>query len=356
MWLADERAVESISIGAGILGCGGGSNPYIGQLRVRQLIKERGPVQVLGADELPDDARVMCIGGIGAPTVGIEKIRDYQSFNAYNALTAFLGSKPDALISNEIGGGNSIEPMITASLTGLPVVDGDGMGRAFPELQMKTYFIYGVPCYPLCVADEKGNAAIFSHAVTPLWLERMARAVTVQMGCTACYALAPMTTEQTRATAVLGTLTLARDLGEAVRGARSRGEDPIPAILEACPGKVLFQGKVMDVNRRTAGGFSRGSVSIDGLGAFQGEQMVLEYQNENLIARRDGQVVCTTPDLITVVDTDRGEPITTELQRYGFRVTVLGFPSPEHWTRPEGLAVVGPRAFGYDLDYDPIRL
>lgn len=160
MWLADERAVESISIGAGILGCGGGSNPYIGQLRVRQRQKDHGPVTVLDAEELPDDARVMCIGGIGgicAPTVGIEEIRDYQSYNAFTALTGFLGSWPTALMSNEIGGGNSIEPMITASLTGLPVVDDDGMGRAFPELQMKTYFVYGVRCYPLCVADENGN-------------------------------------------------------------------------------------------------------------------------------------------------------------------------------------------------------
>ena len=84
--------------------------------------------------------------------------------------------------------------------------------------------------------------------------------------------------------------------------------------------------------------------------------MDIEFQNENLIARQDGQPVCTVPDLICLVETERGEPITTELLRYGFRVTILGFPAPSLWTCPEGLAVVGPRAFGYDLEYTPIEV
>ena len=67
-------------------------------------------------------------------------------------------------------------------------------------------------------------------------------------------------------------------------------------------------------------------------------------------------MVCTVPDLICVVDTERGEPITTELLRYGFRVTVLGMPAPRLWTTFEGLEVAGPRALGYDLDYTPVTL
>ena len=79
-------------------------------------------------------------------------------------------------------------------------------------------------------------------------------------------------------------------------------------------------------------------------------------QNENLVARRNGQIVCTVPDLICVVDTDTGEPVTTELLRYGLRVTVLGLPAPHQWTSPQGLAVAGPQAFGYDTSYSPLAL
>lgn len=356
MWQVTEDNLESIAIGAGILGTGGGGNPYIGQLRARQAIRQHGPVTVLSPEELTNDAQVICVGGIGAPTVGIEKVRDLQSYYALQAMEEYTGKKATALISNEIGGSNSVEPLIPAAIRGLPVVDADGMGRAFPELHLKTFFVYGVPWYPLALSDEKGNTVIIPETISARWIERIARAVTVQMGCVACYALAPMSADQVRNTAVLHTLSLARDVGDAVKQAQADREEPIGAILERCPGKVLFTGKVMDVDRRTAAGFARGSVTIDGLGNNAGARLVIDFQNENLIARQDGETICTVPDLICVVDTERGEPITTELMRYGFRVTVLGFPAPVLWTTPEALAIAGPRSFGYDMDFTPLAL
>ena len=163
-----------------------------------------------------------------------------------------------------------------------------------------------------------------------------------------------MSAAQVRNTAVPMTLSLARDLGDAVKQARSRGEDPLGAILETCPGKVLFSGKVVDLERRTTAGFARGTLTIDGLDSYAGERMVIEFQNENLIARRDGVTVCTVPDLICAIATDLGDPVTTELMRYGLRVTILGFPAPALWTTPEGLAVAGPEAFGYGSEYIPL--
>ncbi len=356
MWQVTESDLPRIAIGAGILGTGGGGNPHIGQLRARQAMRKWGAVDVLSPDELPDDACVICVGGIGAPTVGIEKVRDLQSYHALRAIEDFTGAKATALISNEIGGSNSVEPLIAAARAGLPVVDADGMGRAFPEFQMKTFFVYGVPCCPMAVADEKGNSVVVRDTISPKWAERLARAITIQMGCVACYAVAPMTAEQVRRTAVPLSISLARDLGLAVERARDAGDDPIAAILETCPGRVLFTGKVVDVDRRTTAGFARGTLTIDGIDAWNGRQLVVDFQNENLVARVDGEIVCTVPDLICSVTTDTGEPVTTELMRYGLRVAVLGFPAPALWTSPEGLAVAGPRAFGYDTDYIPLTV
>ena len=168
MWTVTEDDLPNIAIGAGILGTGGGGNPYIGQLRARQAMRQWGPVTVLSPHELPDDARVICVGGIGAPTVGIEKVRDLQSYHALRAIEDFVGEKATALISNEIGGSNSVEPLIAAAKAGLPVVDADGMGRAFPEFQMKTFFVYGVPCCPMAVADEKGNSIVVRETISPV--------------------------------------------------------------------------------------------------------------------------------------------------------------------------------------------
>ena len=151
-------------------------------------------------------------------------------------------------------------------------------------------------------------------------------------------------------------MSLAKEVGEAVINSRREGCDPTKAILAACPGRVLFSGKVVDLDRRTASGFARGTVTIDGLDDCSGSRMVLEFQNENLIACQDGKIVCTVPDLISVIDSERGEPITTELMRYGFRVTVLGFPAPSLWTTPQALEVAGPQAFGYDTEFLPLTV
>ena len=66
-----------------------------------------------------------------------------------------------------------MEPLIPAAMTGLPVVDADGMGRAFPEFQMKTFFVYGVPCCSMAVADEKGNSVVIRDTINPQWAERL---------------------------------------------------------------------------------------------------------------------------------------------------------------------------------------
>ena len=356
MWQVDEEKVESICIGAGILGAGGGGSPYIGQLNAQQAIRKWGPVTIVSPDELGEDDRIFSVAIIGAPTVIIEKMPDIQATNALHAMEEYTGTRATALIPVEIGGTNSVEPLIPAARRGLPVVDADGMGRAFPELQLTTFFVYGVPPAPIAVSDEKGNTIIITAALNSVWAERLARAACVQIGSIGGFATAPMSTEQVRNTAVPHTLSLARDVGEAIKRARRQQEDPVGAILETCPGKVLFQGKIVDVDRRTTGGWSRGSVAIEGLAGYAGDRMEIDFQNENLVARRDGHTVCTVPDLICIVDTERGEPITTELLRYGFRVTVLGLPAPDLWTTPEGLAVAAPRCFGYDMDYTPLTL
>ena len=168
------------------------------------------------------------------------------------------------------------------------------------------------------------------------------------MGSVACYALAPMTATQVRDTAVKDSLTLSKRLGESVRNANKTKSDPINAMLKVNPGKVLYEGKISGLQRKTTQGFARGEVTVDGSGDFAGTVMT--------IARIENQVVCVVPDLISIVDSERGDPITTELLRYGFRVTVIGFPSPDLWTTKEGLQVVGPSCFGYEVDYTPLVL
>jgi DUF917 family protein len=356
MWKIDRDDLESIAIGAGILGTGGGGNPYVGKLTARRLLDLGKQVDVIPLEDLPDDWHLVIVGGMGAPTITIEKLPSgTETLAAMHALERYVGTRVDAVMPAEIGGGNSIEPMVVAARAGIPVVDADGMGRAFPKMPMITFFIYGLSCYPAAVCDEKGNVVIFSEGVDDHWLERLGRSTAVQMGGHAGAAVAFMSGAEAKRTAIGGTLSWARSLGGVVRRCRTEKTDPLKAILEATAGVVLFTGKLVDVERTTSEGWVRGTVVIEGSDAYRGAEMRIAFQNENLVAWVGDGVVATVPDLICIVNHEDGEPITTEQLRYGYRVAVIGIPCSPMLRTPQALAVVGPQAFGYELPFNPLE-
>ena len=357
MWEVTAEILDALEIGAGILGTGGGGNPYLGKIEALQQIKAGKIIQVVSLDEIGDDAFVTTVGGMGSPTVGIERVgRGDECVRAMRALERHLGRHFTHVIPGEIGGSNSMRPMIVAAQTGLPVIDGDGMGRAFPELQMDTFSIYGVVPTPGTLADPRGHEVIFDRISDPVTLERYARAVTIQMGGAAGYAFPPMTAEEVRRTAVPRTVSLAIEIGRAVLAARAALASPVDAALSVAGGQRLFHGKIVDVERRLLGGFARGVLQLEGSGSDAGRALRIDFQNENLIARtNDGEILAVVPDLICLADEDSAEPITTEIVRYGLRVVVLGIPAPEMIKTEEALRVIGPEAFGYSgVPYVPL--
>ncbi|OWV41169.1 hydantoinase [Mameliella alba] len=351
-----EEDIDALEIGSGILGTGGGGNPYIGKLRARQAIREGHELKILPIEALEDDARIVALGGIGAPLVSFERLKEgREGVRCLRALEERLGFKADAIGCEEIGGQNSMEPLVTAAFAGLPVVDGDGMGRAFPEMQMTTYAIYGHNSTPSVMCDPHGNAVCFEHAITEKWHETMARACVIAQGGASVLASAPMSGAFFKAHAIPHSYTQAIGLGQAVLDARRAHEDPIKAICEREGGKHVFSGKINDLKRHFERGFNVGVASIEGLDDCRGSVGEITIQNEFLIFRRDGEMQACVPDLVVVLDLDSGLPITTEVLRYGQRVAVLALPCHELLRTQQALDVIGPAAFGFpELVYRPL--
>lgn len=361
MWNVTHDDVEAIAMGAGILGTGGGGSPYIGSLRMHQVLKQGYNVQIIPLEEVADDAAICEVGWMGAPTVGVEKLPSgEESVHVVGALENYIGRKIDAIACSEVGGANSIAPLEAGALTNKPVLDGDAMGRAFPEMQMSTLFINGVKCTPAAMVDEKGNSIIFGSMVDSYAFERFGRDLCVQMGCTSLLALPVMSGAEVKAHSVPRTLTLARNVGEAILNARATKAHFVDAVLNVTGGKEIFSGKLVDVQRRTVAGFARGELVAEGLGSYRGDFMHIAFQNENLVAwkgNRDSrdEVVTCVPDLICMMESDSGEPITTEQLRYGLRVNILAIPCTDKFRTEKALKVVGPAAFGYpDVVYYPL--
>ncbi|MGI3783049.1 MAG: DUF917 domain-containing protein [Janthinobacterium lividum] len=358
----DEITLDDVALiarGAAVLGTGGGGDPYIGRLMAEQAIRARGPVTLVAAHDLPDDAVVFPVAMMGAPTVMVEKLPTTEQIGAsVMLLSRHLGRPVTHVACAEVGGVNSMVPIVAAAQLGLPLVDADLMGRAFPELQMVLPTLAGLPGTPMSIADEKGNVGILDTVDNP-WSERLARALTIQMGCSAIISNVVLSGAEVKQHAVLGSLSWCRRIGRSVEQARRQRRSAVDAVVEALGGRLVFTGKVADVARRTTTGFARGTATLASMTSSRsggaGDTLQLEFQNEHLLAtrHREGrrhEVEVSTPDLIVVLDAETGEPITTEALRFGQRVSVLGAPCDERWHSEAGLALVGPRYFGYDTD------
>jgi DUF917 family protein len=344
--------LPDIARGCSVLGAGGGGEAYTATLMAIQAIADHGPVELVGYDELPPEGVVMSCGFLGAPTVTIEKLSSGdEGLYLRDEVERHRGAPVAALMCAEIGGSNGMVPFTWAARLGLPVLDADGMGRAFPEVQQVTMHLAGIPAAPAVVVDERGHRAVI-HQAEGLWAERLERAIAIACGGIAASAEYTMTVAEARGATVPGTVSLAADIGRAISGAES---DPVTSLIEATGAARLLEGKVVDVEQRFEGGFVRGVASIEGSGADAGKTLSVDIQNEYLVASIGGRVRATAPDIISLLDQQTGEAIHTERLRYGQRLVAIGIPCPPVWRTPLGLETAGPAAFGFDVPYVPVE-
>ena len=354
-WTVDCDQIADLAAGCALLGSGGGGETHAFRLVLEALVAERGPVRVIDVEDLAPEALVVNIAYIGAPIVMVEKLFSEQLVvSALAAMSRWLGRPIDAVMSAEIGGSNGLLPLVVGSLCGIPVIDADSMGRAFPMGHMTTCAIYGCSGSPSVVTTEHGDV-VYLESTSNRRIENLQRAVSVAAGHLCFSVDYPQSREQVQRCAVLRTVSLARRLGAALRVARETHSDPVAglaAVLASNDGlavHMLFEGKIIQREHTTSAGWDFGQVTIASVPP--GREMTVQFQNEFLLARSEGYPVATTPDLICIVDADSFRSIGSESVRYGQRVKVLRIQAPAMLRTPEALQVVGPRAFGIDLDY-----
>lgn len=356
--------LPDLSRGAAFLGTGGGGNPYVGRLMVEAAMRETGrDLELMDLDDLPDDAFVITTAMMGAPTCIVEKLpRGDEAAMSLRRLERHLGRTATATMPIEAGGVNSMIPLVVGLQLGLPVIDADGMGRAFPELFHETFHIYGVSGTPMVVTNDHHDQTII-ECRDNFAMEWFSRGLTIRMGGVSYIAEYPMDGATAKRVSIKGTIGLGLKIGRAIRIAREGHLDPFEHLIETlnettyAPAGVIFEGKIVEVFRRTEGGWAVGTVKIVEAGMPPGQNartLKVDFQNENLIATTEDDVLAVVPDLICILDADTAEPITTEELRYGQRVKVMAVRVPEIMRTPEALEVWGPAHFGYkDVPYVP---
>src|ERR1700739_2920505 len=163
--------IEALAVGAWILGTGGGGSPYLGLLNMRRLYAEGHHVRLISPLDLADDDWVAVVSNMGAPLVGQERLADSRNIaRAVQIQEEYSGEKFRAVMSLEIGGSNGTQPLMAAAHLGLPVVDADTMGRAYPEAQMTSVAVGGLIPYPCALYDPRGIEAMVTQVPTWKWM------------------------------------------------------------------------------------------------------------------------------------------------------------------------------------------
>ncbi len=343
--------VTALGRGCAVLGTGGGGNVETGSWAARRALREFGDVELVGLDELDPDDLILPLHVIGAPTISQEMIPSgREPARIVAEVEQVLGARVAAIMPGEIGGANGVRTPGWAASLGLPLLDADGMGRAFPQIDMVSMQFAGRPPGLVIVADVLGNLTTM-RPTTGEWAERMARAVCVAAGSSATMASYAMTAQAARGAVIEGTVSLALEIGGLLAGPQ-RG---LHALLERLGAFSLISGKVGELERVDKDGFVKGSAVIEGVGQDKGRLVRLEIQNENLIALEEGQPLASVPDLIVVLDSDTSQAYGTEMLQYGQRITVIAWPCQPIWRTSEGIDKTGPRAFGYDIDFVPVE-
>ena len=353
--------VSALALGSTVLGCGGGGNSYYGQLVAQLLLSDDTAVRVIDVDELEPGSFAVTPFVVGAPLVALENPPSLTAMRAgLDAVTSKLEGKVSAFFAGEIGGLQSIFPLLMAAESGLPLLDGDGMGRAFPELQMTTFSIYGAtPGLPAALSGDRGLLPFPSLRWEPrqesdephgVRLERAVRKICTENGGL-IYFTSVMDRQSLSRTMVRGSISLALNIGRAIESAQEKNADPVAAIIEVALGRNFLVRKIADVERTFRAGHDWGSLRIEGVDEDHGRVAEIAFKNEYLVLKLDGEVALTVPDLIALAAAETGIPVSNDILRPGLRVTALGLPASPMLTTPAALKVVGPSAFGYDLQH-----
>ena len=353
--------LDNFTRGTAFLGTGGGGDPYIGKLMLKHQLEIGKKIKIISPDEMDDNIFACNVLSMGAPTVFVEKIPNGPTtLHALRKVEEIIGRKFNAIMPIEAGGVNATLPLVVSALSGLPVIDADGMGRAFPELQMVTYNVGDVNINPIVAINDFYETAVFNSRSSSSG-EWLARAVCVRMGGICEMACYPMTSKQIKETAVHNTIKLSFDIGKVIEEARSNKIDPVNSVIEYMKrsnppryGKVLFLGKIEDLIRETVNGFTRGKLFLKSL--TSNDELLIEFQNEFSYAKLNSEkLLAMVPDLICALDSESGEPITTDGLRYGQRIKIVAISVPPLMRSKKALELFGPRAFGLDFDYTPLE-
>lgn len=364
--LQSRQEVEDFVRGCTFYGVGGGGLPENGINSIMSEIEKGNEVGWIDPSEVSDDALTVCpflMGSIAPHTEEVKKEMDgfgltnpqftekEQLAKAMEELADYLGVKFEAMVPIELGGANTPGGIAAGVLNGIPSVDGDYTGRAIPEILQTTPYIAKKKIWPVSSFDAYGNKVIIDDVVNHRMVERIGKLIASGSYGLAGQAGFVLTGKEMKDLVVKGTMSECLELGKLIRESRENGLNPVDETIKFLKGHLMATGKVVKKETDDKLGYYLGTYTIEGTGEFKNNEYKVWFKNENHMMWENEEPIITSPDVITIVDSKTGEPYPNPLLGVGAEVSVIGVKSREVFNNERGLSVLGPRYFGYDVDY-----
>ncbi|MBF0277086.1 MAG: DUF917 domain-containing protein [SAR324 cluster bacterium] len=368
--LKTRQDIEDIVRGFTFYATGGGGLPKNGLQSLMSEFDAGREIILSDVDSLPDDAVTACpflMGSIAPHTV--EVLKEMQGFGftesvntekdrmrkAVEELEEYTGKTIDAIVPIELAGANTSAAIAAAIELGKIVLNGDYTGRAIPEIQQTTPYLNDKKITPISSVDEWGNTCFIKEASNYRVAERIGKLISAGAYGLAGQAGFLLNGKETKEVIIPNTLEESYTLGKLIRESNEQGKNPIEETIKALRGWRIFQGQITIKDDEDRIGYYWGTYTIEGQEDFSGKTAKVWFKNENHMCWIEDEPVVTSPDIIVIVDSKTGEPVPNPLSELGQNVSILAFESRPQFKNPKGIDILGPRYFGFNVDYKPIE-
>lgn len=312
--------LKAAVLGGCVLGGGGGGAMSKGYSAAKVGL-EKGEVYLIDPSDLEDDAYLINVSNVGAPSATNSYVATEDYGKAIEMVSREMNIDIKGIITNEAGGSATVNGWLQSALLGIPVVDAPCNGRAHPTGTMGSMGLHKDKeyiSYQAAIGGKKEQGRHVEMVVSGnlARVARLVREVAVEADGLATVARNPVTCKYAKENGACGAIKQAIELGQAMIEAKPLGVEKIlEAVCEKLHGEIVLKGKIDKILLECKGGFDVGSVKIG--------NSELTFWNEYMTLEKENKRIGTFPDLIMTFDISTGTPVTSAEIREGMEVAVL---------------------------------
>jgi len=337
--LMNEEQMIDMIWGAALLAGGGGGSINTAMVLLNKY-KEDNPddplsVTIIDPADMEPGAYAAATAAIGSP-ISFMKKKAFLSYatNAYSGMLDMY-SKMDPprdvkySYAAEMGGFNTFVPMMISQVFKIPFIDADGAGRAVPAMNTLLLHVNGNDAGPMSMSDDENNriAINLEDPRNAALAEELGRNICAVFGNIAGATGWPAKREDFDNVAI-GTITLSEKIGHILRECAVSKKDVFSVLnsegVVEC--RSFGCGKVVKAESVVEKGFDYGKVVVDA-----DREIVIYFQNENLLCEIDSKPVLTVPDITCTFETSTCLPLTNADIHEGMEIAVGAIKVDEKW-------------------------